>query len=50
VARDVPEGGGDGGVAGQAQDADDEVAEGGHDVWPGAGAVEACWPKMASRT
>src|SRR5262249_24587808 len=38
VTGGVPERAGDAGVAGQPQDADDQVAERGHDVRPGAGA------------
>jgi hypothetical protein len=38
VACGVPEGAGDAGVAGQAQDADDQVPDRGHDVGAGAGA------------
>jgi hypothetical protein len=37
-AGGVAESAGDAGVAGQAQDADDQVADGGHDVRSGAGA------------
>ena len=51
VAGGVAQGGGDAGVAGQAEDADDQVPEGGHDVGPvPVRAVEASSPKVTSRT
>jgi len=39
VAGVVSERGGDVGVAGQAEQPDHGVAQGGHDVWPAAGSV-----------
>ena len=38
LAGVIAQGGGDAGVAGQAQDGDGKVAQAGHDAWPVAGA------------